>query len=269
MNSLERWCISLRHHFLLKNLFLWDIVRPLYNMFLSLLASSRGIERIMNGTDPIRVHPRWRGVQESYEPAVWKHLMGNIRTGDVVVDVGAFIGVYTVAQAKRVGPQGLILAFEPEPTNFEWLERHVLLNHVQENVRLSNSAVGEKAGEINFDSGKDSQSCVSGFGKTKVPVTTLDRELKNRRVDIIKIDTEGYEENVLRGALGVLKDASRSPRLIYIEVHPYAWEKLGVSSQSLLNLLEECNFSVTTIDGKIVNNINFYGEIVARNRDSR
>ena len=253
----------MRHHPFFKHLPLWHILRPPYNIFLSVVASKKGLERTMNGTDSIRLCPQWRGIQESYEALVWKSLMGAVRAGDVIVDVGAFIGLYTISLAKRVGHQGFVLAFEPEPANFEWLRRHVVLNHVGDRVKISRLAVGDQEGEINFISGKASQSCVGKNGGNKVPITTLDQQLKNRRVDLMKIDTEGYEEAVLRGGLHLLKDPSRAPRLIYIEVHPYAWKELGTSSESLLSLLKECSYKVTRLDGQPVDPITSYGEVIA------
>ncbi len=226
----------------------------------------------MNGMDSMRLHPRWRGVQENYEPLVWKHMMNHVRKGDTVVDVGAFIGLYAIALAKRVGPGGLVLAFEPDPSTFGWLQQHVALNHVGVRVKLFQSAVGHQVGKANFMSGINSQAHVEAnqYVGIKVPITTLDKELPNQRVDVLKIDVEGFEEKVLQGAIRLLKDPIRCPRSIYIEMHPYAWKELGSAGKSLLRLLRDCDYKISKLDGHPAENIDDYGEIVAsRNLDNR
>ena len=103
MHVLERWSIALRHSSWLDRAdWLWDCVRPQYEK-LMVLFGQNGLERIVNDTDPILVLPRFRRVTEAYEPKVWKHLMAQVQPGDVIADVGAFIGLYTIALAKRVG----------------------------------------------------------------------------------------------------------------------------------------------------------------------
>lgn len=267
MNPLERWCIRVRHHPALEQASFWNGVRPLYNTVIRSLARRRGLERLVNGTDALRIAPEWRGIQEVYEPSVWQRFTNDARAGDVVVDVGAFIGLYTIALAKRVGSRGAVIAFEPDPTNFAWLQRHVALNHVEPTVTLLCAAVADRAGEAGFLS-RHNESHLGSVqdGGLTVPVTTLDEAFPRQRVDLLKVDVEGYEEQVLRGGIRLLSDAARGPRTMYIEVHPYAWQGVGSSSESLLRLLDTCGFSVSTLGGQPVRVIDQYGEIVAQRR---
>lgn len=99
--------------------------------------------------------------------------------------------------------------------------------------------------------------------KLRVRVTTLDDEFPTQRVDLIKVDVEGFEEKVLRGGTRLLKDPSRAPRALYIEVHPFAWKDVRTGSDSLLRLLRDCGYQVTTLEGQPVDFIDSYGEIVA------
>jgi FkbM family methyltransferase len=212
------------------------------------------------------ISPRFRGITEIYEPEVWNHLMAEVQPGDIVADVGAFIGLYTIALAKRVGSSGKVVAFEPDPVNFAALKAHVELNGVSDWVELIQAAVSAQDGFVSFQTGRASESHisqVSGNGTRMVRCVRLDTIFSDRELDIIKIDVEGNEEEVLKGALNLLQDYRRSPRAIYIEVHPYAWPAIGSSSASLLALLAECNYRGFTLDGRRLEQIERYGEIVA------
>src|SRR5215813_1588221 len=117
MNSIERLCIASRHSRHLEGMsWLWNLARPLYNKTIETFGKS-GLERVINGTDRLLVSPKVRGVTEEYEPEVWRSLMAEIKPGDTVADVGAFIGIYTVTLAKRVGKSGRVIAFEPDDAN--------------------------------------------------------------------------------------------------------------------------------------------------------
>jgi FkbM family methyltransferase len=247
---------------------LWDWVRPHYNGVIALLGRS-GLERTINGTDRILIYPRFRQVSETYEPQVWNHLVAQVRPGDVVADVGAFIGLYTVSLAKRVGPFGRVVAFEPDPENFTALKAQVELNRVSDRVELIQAAAGVQNGTVPFEVGRASESHVglgSENGARTVQCVRLDDVFADRRLDIIKIDVEGYEEEVLKGSARLLQDDSRRPRAIYIEVHPYAWPATGTSSESLLGFLSRCNYQVVSLNGQTIEQIDSYGEIVARRR---
>lgn len=192
--------------------------------------------------------------------------MSNVAEKDVVVDVGAFIGLYTIALAKRVGPEGSVVAFEPDPASFKWLQRHITLNRVQDRVRLIRAAVGDHAGKTSFVEGMDSQSHVTRETQAngqQVSITTLDEEFPAQRVNLLKVDVEGFEEKVLAGGIRLLKDSARCPFIIYIEVHPFAWKEVGTTSESLLKLLKECNYGVFNWAGQSVEKISSYGEIIA------
>src|SRR5438105_15270730 len=104
----EKLCTTLRHtSFLARADWLWNQVRPLYDQVLARTGQD-GLERIINGTDRILVLPAFRSVTEVYEPDVWHTLMSEVRTGDVVADVGVYIGLYSIALAQHVGPEGRV-----------------------------------------------------------------------------------------------------------------------------------------------------------------
>jgi FkbM family methyltransferase len=271
MHAIEKTVFAIRHNkYLDRADALWDLLRPLYD-HLSARAGRAGLERIINGTDRVLISTRCRSITEIYEGDVWRSIMAEVRVGDVVADVGAFIGLYTVALANRVGTTGELFSFEPDVCNFEMLREHVKLNHLDEQVTLISGAVGSFDGQLNLTSnGSESHVSVNsdvngdGNGSHTVTCHTLDKVFANRRLDVMKIDVEGYEEMVLRGAAGLLADSARRPRAIFIEVHPYAWPPIGTTSESLLNLLETNGYRVVDLANNSLDKIDEYGEVVAR-----
>jgi FkbM family methyltransferase len=246
---------------------LWDGVRPIYNTLLS-LTYRNGILRVINGSDAIRLLPRYREITDVYEPDVWRHVMQCVRPGDVVADVGAYVGLYTLSLGQRVRPGGKVIAFEPDPVSFEGLRRHVALNGLADTVELYRAVVGVEDGAVTFAAGRGSESHVAAVdeassGRQMVRAVRLDSVLPHGRLDVLKIDVEGYEEPVLRGARALLSDHLRRPRAIYIEVHPYAWSGPGTTSESLLTLLHEHAYATYFISGEPVDKIDCYGEIIA------
>jgi len=129
--------------------------------------------------------------------------------GDVVFDVGANYGFYTLQASRLVGSDGLILAFEPHPDTYKGLLTNLSLNNVR-NVRTFNVAVGEFDGHVRLYIHTNSGEC-STYRKSKrwidVESTKLDTivERLGITVNLIKIDVEGAELDVLKGARKTLK----------------------------------------------------------------
>jgi FkbM family methyltransferase len=268
MKSIERVSVWFRHLPLLERAdWLWNSLRPVYDRVVDRLGR-RGIERIINGSDRILVSPEARGTSEKYEPDVWRALMAEVRTGDTFVDVGAFIGLYAVAVGLRLGCSGRVVAFEPDRRSFSLLEKHVRLNGLEGKVELHRAAVSDNTGEGRFLANGSQARLVLSHDWEKnteiVPTVTLDGALAGERIDILKIDVEGYEEWVLRGAQNLLRDRASRPRAVFMEVHPYAWNSKDGGSAALLGLLNDAGYRVQTLEGAFVRKIERYGEIIAK-----
>ncbi|MDI9643801.1 MAG: FkbM family methyltransferase [Candidatus Verstraetearchaeota archaeon] len=142
------------------------------------------------------------------------------KKGDVFLDVGAHIGKYTIKIAKIVGSKGKVIAIEADPNNFDLLKRNVEINKL-ENVTLFNIAAWNSACKLTFYKGDSSgHGTVKGnrqFGKFVLDARPIDALLKGEKVDWVKIDVEGAEYEVLKGAIQTIK-ISR-PKLI-VEVFP-------------------------------------------------
>lgn len=267
MSPIETISTKVRHLPGLKHLsLLWSLVRPLYQRFVTLSAGTGGLVRVINGMDEIRILPEYRALPEVYEPEVWKLLLPQVRPGDCIADIGAHYGLYAMAFAKRTGASGCVLAVEADPRNAVILRAHAELNQVQDVVQVIQQALSDREGEAEWHS-QDMQSVAkpsdgSGSGPT-VKMTTLDHLSGGRRVDLVLVDIEGYEEPALRGGEKLLRDPNRRPRLIMIEVHPYNWPLCGGSSDSLLRFLNDCGYAVTTLSGQPVTEVKEYGHIMA------
>jgi FkbM family methyltransferase len=133
-----------------------------------------------------------------------------VRPGDVVYDLGANVGYYSLAAARRVGPHGRVIAFEPLPDVADVLERHLAVNGIR-NVTVERCAVSDEDGEAWFDPGVGSAyGRLSETGRIRVPTVSLDRFCAVRGLplpNVVKIDVEGAELQALRGAVGILRRA--------------------------------------------------------------
>ena len=170
--------------------------------------------------------------------------------GDVVVDAGANIGVYSKFLSSCVGPKGVVHSFEPSPKNFQRLQSAM---RKLANVRLCQLAVGEFSGRCNlYLSDKlnvDHRTYTSeGDSRRAVPIDiiTLDDYFKpGERVDLIKMDIQGYELHALRGANRVL---SENPAVkLLLELWPYGLKQAGTNWVDLIDALTSRNMTVSEV----------------------
>jgi len=185
------------------------------------------------------------------EPHVSSLFCSLIKKGMTVVDVGAFIGYYTLLAAKRVGSEGKVFAFEPYPPSFSLLLKNIQVNKWR-NIQASQLAVSDSEGErkLNIPYGPSNSS----FGalpniKDSITIKTvsLDSFLQVTDVDVIKIDVEGAELEVLRGMKKIL--AEGRPKII-CEVHPRKISFLDYSTKEISDFLKEYNYNTYLISEK-------------------
>jgi FkbM family methyltransferase len=134
-----------------------------------------------------------------------------LKKNSVVIDVGANWGLHTLYTSKLVGKIGKVIAIEPFPLAFKELKWHIAKNACQ-NVIALNLAIGETDEEIKLlskngsgegilaDCAKEINGLVNEHLVKQQKLDTVVRELKLDRVDLIKVDVEGAEHNVLKGA---------------------------------------------------------------------
>ncbi|HEX9281650.1 MAG TPA: FkbM family methyltransferase [Candidatus Udaeobacter sp.] len=184
----------------------------------------------------------YRAFKAYSDRAERKLLRRTLSPGDVAVDIGANIGIYTQLLSRWVGPTGLVHSFEPSPENFGRLQSAA---RKLANVRLSQSAVGESSrrttlyvsDKLNVD---HRAYLPEGDSRHTVPIEmiALDDYFKpGERVDLIKMDIQGYELQALRGANRVLAD-NPDIKLLF-EFWPYGLKQAGGSSAELIAVLKQ------------------------------
>ena len=162
------------------------------------------------------------------------------KRGNIIFDVGANIGYYTLITAKLVGEEGMVYAFEPCPRNIRLLEDNVQRNHLK-NISIERTALGEKSGTMYMYLPSYVHFGVGSFFKSRhyliqkaVQVITLDDFIKERgitHIDFLKMDIEGGEIFALRGMKETLKQ--KIIRNIFIHIHSTILSRKSYKSQEI------------------------------------
>jgi FkbM family methyltransferase len=181
------------------------------------------------------------------------------RGKNCVFDIGAHIGLVSLPLSTAVADNGTVFAFEPAAANEAFLLEHIDSNKIT-NVEVIHDLVGdvEKESAEFFESTGDSGMntiAVSGSNRgykssTKRQIT-LDQFCADRNLapELIKIDTEGAEVGILKGALDTLR---QHQPVLYLSVHPRHIIELGSTNEELEQLLKDLNYKVTDMDGNEV-----------------
>lgn len=145
------------------------------------------------------------------DPELQTFIRRRLRPGDVFLDVGANVGIYTVFAGKLVGPSGRVVAIEANPSTFAYLADNIVRNRL-ENVTPLNCAAGEEQGALqiaeNARNAGETHIATAAESGAAVPVDRLDVILRRQgidRIDYFKIDIEGFELPALRGAADTLR----------------------------------------------------------------
>jgi FkbM family methyltransferase len=167
-----------------------------------------------------------------------------------VLDVGANVGMWVLGVARAAGPTAVVHAFEPLPANFERLAENLRRNALGW-VRCHRVAVADRAGEARFllpgpgNSGVGSLSAEGSGASVTVEVTTLDafcREQGLSRVHILKVDVEGAELRVFRGAATLL--GSARPPVIMFEVGETLAAAFGATTTEVKQFLVDAGYGL-------------------------
>jgi FkbM family methyltransferase len=180
-------------------------------------------------------HGCWIG---TYERELQQLLVRTLRPGQVMWDVGANVGFFTLLAATRVGRQGCVVAIEPLARNLELLRQHLELNRIA-NVTIVANAVADVAGTDRFGTGRSpSMGHLGALGGVEVSVTTVDELLTSGlpAPHVIKMDIEGAESRAIAGAARTLR---QHRPLLVLSTHGWA------QHEACARALQELGYSLT------------------------
>lgn len=186
-----------------------------------------------------------------WEPGMTRWLQSRLSAGDVLVDIGANVGVFAVLGSRLVGSTGRVVAIEASPTFHHRLTQHAELNGC-DNIRAVNAAVSDSRKTLTFilasSNNMGANSIVpydgpaeSTFEMEALPLSELLDSDEVARARVIKIDVEGAEGGVVRGMKALLEQL-RPDVEIAVEVTPDRMSQLGDSVDELLDIMREHGF---------------------------
>lgn len=276
-NSLVKTISTLRHGPLRHLRSIWQPLGQLYRSAQRLTGWPRHVSKQVGPYGPFRLNGRF--AFSNYESwgqghnSGFRALIESCRPGDTVIDIGAHIGLVTLCAAAQVGPRGRIVAFEPASANLRYLRDHIAANGLTQ-VDVADSLVGaEERDAVEFleskgDSGLNTRApraLTADFVATKRRQVTLDRFCGDQQLkpNVIKIDVEGAETDVLRGAA---KTIAASNPLVVLSVHPRQIVMLGSSLAELTALVKSFDYLITTPAGAPVTEFVAGGEYLLSHR---
>jgi FkbM family methyltransferase len=173
--------------------------------------------------------------------------------GSIVVDAGANIGIYSEFLSRCVEPNGIVHSFEPSPENFKRLRS---ATRKLANVRLSQAAVGERSrrselylsDKLNVD---HRAYAAEGDSRRTVPIEMVALEdyfKPSERVDLIKMDVQGFELHALRGAKRVIQE---NPGIkLLLEFWPYGLKQAGARWEEVVEMLRDFGMDLMLVNKK-------------------
>ena len=193
-----------------------------------------------------------------WEPETWRAISAGLREGADFLDVGAHIGYFTLRSAARVGQSGLVVAFEPNPATVRLLRDNVAASHAS-NVIIQPVACTDHEQVVTLYDGPASNTGTASLSRENAdffarkgdhhasphtvrgrPIDDVVRELGLQRVDVVKVDVEGAEYYVLRGAFETLRRFH--PKLV-VELIPRQLAGMQTKVEDVVSLLGEAGYN--------------------------
>jgi len=221
-------------------------LRAVFHGVLNLQTGGRGLTYSLPDGETVRILPAYRYVSWNLdEYNAFKKTLG---PGSIALDIGANVGCYSLLFGQWTGLDGKVFAFEPVPETFLGLSRHIELNALCAVVIPVQAAVCDSSAAaasffvsdikgISRLAVREDETPLSRV--VQVPTITVDEFCAREKVlpDFIKIDVEGFELAVLRGARETIK--ARGKKLaLFMEIHPTTWRRIGLSKEHVVAELE-------------------------------
>lgn len=168
----------------------------------------------------------------------WEFNKTLVKKGDIVFDIGAHHGFYTILLALWTGDEGKVIAFEPSVHNFKILQKNIEINNLQ-NVITINKAVGSRDEKVSISDDCNATVVKKSTYLQEIEMTFLDKYLEYTP-NFMKIDVEGYETEVLKGAQKILENKPK----IDLELHVNEINTLGFKMEDIFKALKKDNYTL-------------------------
>lgn len=220
-------------------------LKSAYHTALNIQTGGKGLKCRLPEGEQVRILPAYRYV--SWNLDEYKAFKSSLQAGHTALDVGANVGCYSLLFGQWVGSTGKVFAFEPAPETFKALSSHVALNSLDGVMIPVNKAVSDESSSVDF-------LALNTLGMSRllvqneraeasqvirVPAVSIDEFCAREKVlpNLIKIDVEGFELSVLRGARETIK-ACRDRLALFVEMHPTTWREIGLSKEEIIGELD-------------------------------
>ncbi len=195
---------------------------------------------------------------EKYEPYLTELMLSKIKVGDVVLDIGANIGYYAVLFADKVGKKGKVIAIEPDPVNFEILQKNIKENKLF-NVVAVQAAVGNENKKMKIFESKENfgdhrlwqNPSKSPFDKRETSdifcrrLDDLLKELEYQKIDFIKMDVQGFESLTIEGGEKIIE---KNKPIIFFEYWPWGNKNAGSDIKKMMNFFRKIYKKIFWVD---------------------
>ena len=246
---------NLRHSSFVNNLPVWSSLGIIYRSFIKLIPFDFSINQYVTKSQTFKLHARfafsnfkeWGNKHNDFFP-IYLRLSKNSKC---FFDVGAHIGIVSLAVSKNISSKGKIYSFEASRVNLKFIKFHIKLNKIK-NITIIDKLVSSvnKKDSILFESNESSgMNSVIPIKKKKiinksyVESVTLDKfcKIKNIIPDIIKVDIEGSEIEMLIGSRWIIK---KFQPLIFLSYHPSHIKKLGYNKNFIFDIIDDLDYKV-------------------------
>jgi FkbM family methyltransferase len=203
---------------------------------LHIASGGRGLKCRLPEGEIVRVLPQYR--HASWNLDEYRAFRRALAPGAVALDIGASVGSYALLFGQWVRPHGRVYAFEPAPAIRAALEQHIALNGLADVVVPVADAISDRVGRAAFLTpglhGISRLATGRESTQTTVATITIDEFCERERVrpDLIKIDVEGDELAVLRGARETIR-ACRDDLALFVELHPSLWPSAACMREAI------------------------------------
>jgi FkbM family methyltransferase len=241
---------KIRHSPLLKNSFIWNIVRKPYQKIIRKLFLNKGFKTKIANTE-LLLHPDFVSTGwEKVEEKTYNHFAKTVQKDDVFIDIGSHIGTFTLVACKN-GIKNAI-CYEPEESVLFYLNFHLKNNGCFKKVTIRNCCCGNSNGITSFfiknnADGQNSLLKQDGWIERKVEIVKLDSDIEKLKIypSYLKIDVEGFELDVLKGAENILK--TLKPKIL-LSVHPKELIKNNLKPDDIYDFLKLYNYNIDFIE---------------------